>query len=139
MAAKTAGESLTIGDIAIRGEALLVTRDAAERVTRGMALGCTGMSVRGRKIAIGESNFEFTLPDGPDAEPKLDAIRRPMKGQSGDGYVAMCADYLRSTLVLLIAPASHFTGLEYRQISSKWLGLQSISCSCPLSAEAKAV
>jgi hypothetical protein len=79
LAAKTAGESLTIGDIAIRGEALLVTRDAAERVTHGMVLGCTGMSARGKKIAIGESNFEFTLPDGPDAEPKLDAIRRPMK------------------------------------------------------------
>ena len=79
LAAKTAGNSFIIGDIVVQGEALLVTRDPAEQVTRGMALGCTGMSVRGKKVAIGEPDFEFTLPDAPDAAPALAAVWRPMK------------------------------------------------------------
>ena len=44
-----------------------------------MALGCTGMSVRGKKIAVCGSDFEFTLPESSAAAPKLDAIWRPMK------------------------------------------------------------
>jgi len=41
------------------------------------------MSVRGKKIALRESDFEFSLPDTSDetsdVEPKLDAIWRPMR------------------------------------------------------------
>jgi len=78
LAAKTAGAPLVIGDIAVQGEALLVTRDPAERVTRGMALGCTGMNVRGKQVAIGNPDFEFAVRDD-EVSPSFDAIWRPMK------------------------------------------------------------
>ncbi len=77
-ASKAPGLSLTIEGITITGEALLVTRDPGEKATRGMAFGCQAMSIKGKKIAVAQSDFEFCILEAKGSKPTFTGIYRPM-------------------------------------------------------------
>ena len=55
LASTKADDELTIGEVKIRGEALLLAGD------RGMALGCTSFSLAGKNQPLPATDFEFAL------------------------------------------------------------------------------
>ena len=55
IASPQAPEELSLGNVRIRGEALLLAGDA------GVALGCTSMTVNDRQVKPGVADFEFTI------------------------------------------------------------------------------
>jgi hypothetical protein len=79
-AAKGPTTALAADGVAITGEALLVIRNPTARdVVRGVALGCTALTVKGPDTPVAHPDFEFTLPASLDAAAlQIEPIYRPI-------------------------------------------------------------
>ena len=72
LASTVAGDSLALGNVTIRGEALLLSKGG------GVALGCSEFNINGRRIPVAPSDFEFRLGTTSDEKLILTPIYRPI-------------------------------------------------------------
>jgi hypothetical protein len=70
LASPTPGDALTLGDIAIKGQSLLVSGNT------GVALDCDAMTIAGKPVSPGTRDFEFAVANG--ALSSITPIYRPI-------------------------------------------------------------
>jgi len=78
LAAASKDGALEINGITLQGEALLLVWSDTNPEVTGVALGCKEMSVKGSKVAIPGTDFEFALPTPIAASFKAESIHRPI-------------------------------------------------------------